>query len=76
MRQRHKQLEKKGWLRQFVADEIQAKDVVEIYDFLGYEVHLQPLQHTHSKKDRSSPSEGSQSQCQTVYIRPKKSPQG
>ena len=42
MRGRHKQLEKEGWLRQFVAYEAQAKDAVEIYDLLGYEVHLQP----------------------------------
>jgi hypothetical protein len=50
MRQTHKQLEKEGWLRQFVADEAQAKDAVEIYDLLGYEVHLQPPNPSHSKK--------------------------
>ena len=74
MRQRHKQLEKEGWLRQFVADEAQAKDAVEIYDLLGYEVHLQPPNQTHSKKRNSSSSKESQGQCQIVYIKPKKSP--
>jgi hypothetical protein len=64
-------LEKEGWIRQFIADEAQAKDAEEIYDLLGYEVYLQPLTVTRSKKDRTSPEE-SQSQCQTVYIRPKK----
>ncbi|MEW6374934.1 MAG: hypothetical protein AB1502_03985 [Thermodesulfobacteriota bacterium] len=73
MRQTHKQLEKKGWLRQFVADEAQAKDAVEIYDLLGYEVHLQPPKRTHSKKDSSPYLEESQGQCRIVYIRPKKS---
>ena len=70
MRQRHKQLEKEGWLRQFVADEAQAKDAVEIYDLLGYEVHLQPLNHKRFKKSVSSGR--SQDHYQIVYIRPKK----
>ncbi|NWG02919.1 MAG: hypothetical protein HXY44_08700 [Syntrophaceae bacterium] len=73
MKHRYKQLEKEGWLRQFVADETLAKDAVEIYNLLGYEVHLQSLQDTHSKKDRSSPSEEFRSRCQIVYIRPKTS---
>jgi hypothetical protein len=74
MRQSHKQLKKEGWLRQFVADEAQAKDAVEIYDLLGYKVHLQPPNQSHSKKCSSSSSKESQGQCQIVYIRPKKSP--
>jgi hypothetical protein len=73
MRQTHKQLEKEGWLRQFVADEAQAKDAVEIYDLLGYEVHLQLPNQTHYKKCNSSSSKESEGQCQIVYIRPKKS---
>jgi hypothetical protein len=72
MRQRHKQLEKEGWIRQFVADGPLAKDAVEIYDLLGYEVHLQPPKRTHSKKDSSSSSKGLQGECEIVYIRPKK----
>jgi len=73
MRQRHKQLEKKGWIRQFVADGSLAKDAVEIYDLLGYEVHLEPPKHAHSKKKRNPSSTESQSHCEIVYIRPIKS---
>jgi hypothetical protein len=73
MRQRHKQLEKKGWLRQFVADETQAKDAVEIYDLLGYEVYLQLPSQPHSKKWNSSFSKESEGRCRVVYIRPKTS---
>lgn len=73
MRQRHKQLEREGWIRQFVADGLLAKDAAEIYDLLGYEVHLQPPNRSHSKKCNSSLKE-SEGQCGTVYIRPKKSP--
>jgi len=72
MRQTHKQLEREGWIRQFVADGPLAKDAVEIYDLLGYEVHLQPPNRRHFKKSISS-EEKSQVQCQIVYIRPKKS---
>ena len=51
MRQTHKQLEKEGWLRQFLADETLAKDAVEVYDLLGYEVHLQFPNRRHSKNN-------------------------
>jgi hypothetical protein len=73
MRQTHKQLEKEGWLRQFIADETQAKDAVEIYDLLGYEVHLQSPKHAHSKKKIPPSLEEFQSHCKIVYIRPRKS---
>ncbi len=73
MRQTHRQLQKEGWLRQFVADEAQAKDAVEIYDLLGYEVHLQPPKHAHSKKKGSPSSAGFQSYFKIVYIKPRKS---
>jgi hypothetical protein len=74
MRQTHRQLEKQGWLRQFVADEAQAKDAVEIYDLLGYEVHLEPPQRLRSKKGGSS-LKRSQHPCRIVYVRPRGSPE-
>ena len=73
MRQTHKQLEKGGWLRQFVADEAQAKDAVEIYDLLGYEVHLKPPKRSHSKKCDSFSSKEYGGEYQIVYIRPRES---
>ena len=72
MRKSCKSLEKKGWMFQFVADEALAKDATEIYNLLDYEVHLQPLKRTHSRRDGSYLGE-SQRQCCIVYIRPKKS---
>jgi hypothetical protein len=74
MKKHHEQLEKEGWIRQFVVDGPQAKDAVEIYDLLEYEVHLHPPNRSHSKECNSSSLGVSQSQCQIVYIRPKKSP--
>ena len=72
MRQTHKQLEKEGWIRQFAANGPLAKDAAEIYDLLGYEVHLKPPNRSHSKKCNSFSKE-SEGQCGMVYIRPKKS---
>jgi len=72
MRKSRKSLEEKGWIFQFVADETLAKDAVEIYNLLDYEVYLQPLKRTHSRSDGSYLGE-SQGQCRIVYIRPRKS---
>ena len=74
MRKTRNQLKRGGWLRQFVADGPLAKEAVEIYDLLGYEVHLQPPNRSHSKKSSSSSSSERKGQVQIVYIRPKKSP--
>jgi hypothetical protein len=72
MKHCHRQLEKQGWIRQFVADGPLAKDAVEIYDLLGYEVHLQSTEHAHSKKKDPASSAEFQSHCKVIYIRPKK----
>jgi hypothetical protein len=73
MGQTHKQLEKEGWIRQFLADAPLAKDAVEIYDLLGYEVHLQSPKQAHSKKKGPPSSVEFQSHFKIVYIRPRKS---
>ena len=75
MIQKNKHLERQGWIRQFIADGPLAKDAVEIYDLLGFHVHLQPLNHKRSKKRGSSVKE-IQSRYKMVYIRPKKSLNG
>jgi hypothetical protein len=75
MRQTHRQLEKEGWLRQFVADKAQATDAAEIYDLLGYEVHLEPIKRLRSKKVGSSSPKRFQDPCQIVYVRPRGSPE-
>ncbi len=72
MRKSLKQLKEEGWIPQFAADETLAKDAVEIYDLLGFEVHLQSPKRTHSRTSRFSSSNESQGQCQIVYIRPRK----
>jgi hypothetical protein len=72
MKHCHTQLEKEGWIRQFVADGPLAKDAAEIYDLLGFEVLLQSPKQPLSKKNGSSSSAEFQSHCKVVYIRPRK----
>jgi hypothetical protein len=74
MKQVHERLEKEGWLRQFLADETLARDAVEIYDLLGYEVHLQSPNRLRSRKSDGSSSKETPGQWRMVYIRPKTSP--
>jgi hypothetical protein len=37
------ELEKEGWPRQFKADEPRLSEAVEMYNSLGFEVHLEPM---------------------------------
>jgi hypothetical protein len=40
---RLKQLEKEGWVRQFMASEPRLSEAVQLYEESGYEVHLEPI---------------------------------
>jgi hypothetical protein len=42
-RSRMKELEKEGWIRQFVASEPRLSEAVDLYKEAGFEVHLEPL---------------------------------
>lgn len=37
------ELERQGWVRQFVANEPRLSEAVALYEELGFEVHLEPL---------------------------------
>lgn len=39
---RDAELERLGWVRRFVADELRLSEAVELYKSLGYEVRLEP----------------------------------
>jgi hypothetical protein len=72
VRRSYKHLEKEGWIRQFVADGPLAKDAVEVYKLLGFEVLLNPPTLPHTKKCSPSASRESQGSWPIVYIRAKK----
>ncbi|RPJ19568.1 MAG: hypothetical protein EHM26_07395 [Desulfobacteraceae bacterium] len=42
-RQREAELEREGWVRQFVAGEPRLSEAADMYRELGFEVHLEPL---------------------------------
>ena len=70
---RDAELERQGWMRQFVADEPRLSEAVELYKSIGYEVRLEPPVFDQTSEECS--------QCvlhrdcnkyKTIYTRPKK----
>ncbi|MFQ5856125.1 MAG: hypothetical protein ACE5LU_10820 [Anaerolineae bacterium] len=42
-RKSEEELLREGWTRRFVAAPVRLKEAVELYEAIGYEVHLEPL---------------------------------
>lgn len=40
---RVKELEKEGWIRQFIANEPRLSEAINLYRELGFDVHIEPL---------------------------------
>lgn len=59
---REDELIKGGWTRRFVANEPRLSEAIELYRFMGYEVHLEPL----PPVDCDSVDEGSE-ECRTCF---------
>jgi len=72
MRERHKQLEKAGWIRELVVDRPFADDAEKIYDLLGFEVLRLPIGKPWLKKSVSVSPEKPTGPCEVVYVRPRK----
>jgi hypothetical protein len=67
---RNKELEEQGWVKQFTTAEPRLSEVVQLYQSLGFEVHLEPM--------TPGEGEGLCQQCifaacdyQTIYTRKK-----
>jgi len=72
-------LERKGWTRQFVANEPRLSEAVELYNETGYEVHLEPMPTKESPSDLPMTGsdctacfEGAEDQYKIIFTRPKK----
>ena len=72
-------LERKGWTRQFVANEPRLSEAVELYKETGYEVHLEPMPTKGKPADLPMTGsdcivcfEGTEDQYKIVFTRPKK----
>jgi hypothetical protein len=72
MRERHKQLEREGWIRELVVDRSSADDAERIYDLIGFEVLRLPIGKPGLKKSVSFSPEKPTGLCEVVYVRPKK----
>jgi hypothetical protein len=74
-------LKKHGWTRQFVAAEPRLTEAVQLYQTIGYEVHLEsvtPENAIESADDESCTVcfEGDEDQYKIIYTRPKKETPG
>jgi len=63
---------KQGWEKRFMADSRMAREAVETYGALGYEVKLEPLNEA-AMKDECSGCKAILRQFSVVYTRKKKS---
>ena len=50
---RIKSLESDGWVRQFETSEPRLSEAVEMYEEMGFEVHLEPIDTAAADKNRS-----------------------
>lgn len=83
-RSRIEELEKQGWIMQFIANEPRLSEAVALYKELGFEVHLEPLakgqecETCAGLEDRKEIGEcrvcfeGFEDQYRIIYTRPKK----
>ena len=69
--EKEKELEKDGWVRQNTIDEPRLSELVEMYELIGFEVHLEPL--TSEEMKRMKCFEGQFDRYKTIYTRQKNS---
>lgn len=75
--EREKELRRKGWTRQFVANEPRLSEAVELYLATGYEIHLDPLTRggeidLHGCDGCTACFDGFEDQYKVIYTRLKK----
>ena len=69
---RQEELERGGWVRQFTADEPRLSEAVELYDSLGFEVHLQPVTPGELTEECQLCFAVDGDRYKTIYTRPKR----
>jgi len=71
-KQKEDELKQQGWTRQFVTDEPRLSEAVELYQEIGYEVHLEPTSFEELNQICKNCFEGDCEKYRTIYIRRKK----
>ena len=70
---RDAELERLGWVRRFVADELRLSEAVELYKSLGYEVRLEPAVFDETSEEcKKCLLYQDCDKYKTIYTRPKK----
>ena len=78
---RIKNLEEKGWTKQFIANEPRLSEAVELYKRAGFEVHIEPLPKGQECEACAGPEEpkechacfdGFEDLYKIIFTRPKK----
>lgn len=65
-------LRKEGWNRMFDAQEPRLSECIELYDSLGFEVHLEPVRPEDFNEECKACYEGDVEGFKTIYTRSKK----
>jgi hypothetical protein len=69
--ERDRELQRAGWRRQFAYDEPRLSEAVEIYQQLGYEVHLEPVLPQELPGEWPSCFDFAPERYKTIWVRPK-----
>jgi len=64
------ELEKEGWIRQFMVDEPRLSEAVEMYKSLGFQVHLEPVVPDEDSEECAACLEVMCDRYKTIYTRP------
>lgn len=68
---REEELRRKGWIRQFTTEEPRLSEAVELYQSLGYEVHLEPANLNEKSEICKACIQANCDRYKTIYIRRK-----
>ncbi len=72
MGKREDELKKEGWEKQFTTEEPRLSEAVELYESLGYEVHLEPATSEEIGGECGACFEEMPDRYKTIYTRRKK----
>ncbi len=72
-RSKENELKEQGWMKQNTIGEPRLSECVELYESLGYEVHLKPVAHSELDEEcrKCYELEGEIGTVKTIYIRRK-----
>jgi hypothetical protein len=66
------ELEKQGWIKRTTIDEPRLSEIIEEYESLGFEVHLEPVKLEELDKECRSCYATNIDKLKTVYVRKRK----